>query len=91
MSSWRLNPYEAKARLSERQGQAETRRQRPTEAQAGSQGQGRRVGTRPGMETWPEGRVGGWHCWLLWLSCRGSGSGGKEVGGAHPVHSVPHD
>lgn len=59
MSSWRLNPYEAKARLSERQGQAETRRQRPTEAQAGSQGQGRRVGTRPGMETWPEGRVGG--------------------------------
>ena len=73
MGSWRLNPCEVKARLSERQGQAEARSQQPAGAQAGGPGPGRRVGTRPGMETRPEG----------------GGAGGREASGAQPVLSVP--
>lgn len=61
MGSWRLNPCEVKARLSERQGQAEARCQQPAGAQAGGPGPGAgwghargwRLGRRAG------GQVGG--------------------------------
>lgn len=77
MGSWRLNPYKAKARLSRvQQGRAETRRQQPTEAQAGGPGPGALGGDTLGVETRLEG---GW------------GAGGREAGGASLSTLAPHD
>lgn len=59
MGSWRLNPYKAKARLSEQHGRAEARRQQPAEAQAGGPGPGAPGGDTPGDGDSAGGEGGG--------------------------------